>query len=65
MGLFVVTRGHAPEDWPEAHSPERGVVEVDDIPADLSIKSGSAQVRRHLDAYGLVLVTSLAACSIP
>jgi hypothetical protein len=58
MGLFVVARGQSPEDWPEAHSPERGVVEVDDIPADLSVKSGSAQVRRYLGAYGLVLVTN-------
>ena len=58
MGLFVASRGHVPEDWPEAQSPERGVVEVDDIPADLPVKSGSAQVRRYLDAYGLVLVTN-------
>src|ERR1039458_3872972 len=42
-GLFVVARGHAPDEWPEAQSPERGVVEVDDIPADLSVKSNSAQ----------------------
>ena len=58
MGLFVVTRGHPPEDWPEAQSPERGVVEVDDIPADLSVKSNSDQVSRYLAAYGLVLVTN-------
>ncbi len=58
MGLFVAARGHAPEDWPEAHPPERGVVEVDDIPAELTVKSGSAQVQRYLDAYGLVLVTN-------
>jgi hypothetical protein len=58
MGLFVVARGQALEDWPEARSPERGVVEVDDIPADLSVKLGSAQVRRYLAAYGLVLVTN-------
>ena len=32
--------------------------EVDDIPADLSVKSGSEQVRRYLAAYGLVLVTN-------
>ncbi len=44
MGLFVVARGHAPEEWPEAAAPERGVVEVDDIPAELSVKLRSAQV---------------------
>jgi len=58
MGLFVVTRGQPPEEWPEAHAPERGVVEVDDIPADLSVKANSEQVRRYLAAYGLVLVTN-------
>jgi autotransporter-associated beta strand protein len=34
------------------------VVEVDDIPANLSVKSNSAQVARYLAAYGLVLVTN-------
>ena len=34
------------------------MVEIDDIPADLSLKLGSAQVRRYLAAYGLVLVTN-------
>jgi hypothetical protein len=58
MGLFVAARGMPLEEWPEARAPERGVVEVDDIPADLSVKSGSAQVRRYLAAYGLVLVTN-------
>ena len=58
MGLFVTARGQALEDWPEARSPERGVVEVDDIPADLSLKVGSDQVRRYLAGYGLVLVTN-------
>jgi hypothetical protein len=58
MGLFVAARGMPLEDWPEARAPERGVVEVDDIPADLSVKSDSAQVRRYLAAYGLVLVTN-------
>ena len=48
MGLFVLPRGEAPGDWPEARSPERGVVEVDDIPAHLSVKVGSEQVRRYL-----------------
>jgi hypothetical protein len=58
MGLFVVTRGQALDQWPEAQAPERGVVEVDDIPAELSVKLGSAQVGRYLDAYGLVLITN-------
>ena len=58
MGLFVAARGMPLEDWPEVRAPERGVVEVDDIPADLSVKAGSAQVRRYLAAYGLVLVTN-------
>jgi hypothetical protein len=58
MGLFVAARGMVLEDWPEARAPERGVVEVDDIPADLSVKTGSAQVRRYLADYGLVLVTN-------
>jgi hypothetical protein len=58
MGLFVVARGHAPEDWPDAQPPERGVVEVDDIPADLATKRDSAQVAGYLAAYGLVLVTN-------
>jgi hypothetical protein len=58
MGLFVVPRGQAPDEWPEAQAPERGVVEVDDIPADISVKLGSDKVRRYLGAYGLVLVTN-------
>lgn len=58
MGLFVAARGMQLEDWPEVRAPERGVVEVDDIPADLSVKTGSAQVHRYLAAYGLVLVTN-------
>jgi hypothetical protein len=58
MGLFVVTRGHPPEGWPEAHPPDRGVVEVDDIPTALRVKLGSKQVRDYLAAYQLVLVTN-------
>jgi hypothetical protein len=50
MGLFVVARGQAPEEWPEAQAPDRGVVEVDYIPADLALKLGSEQVRRYLAA---------------
>jgi hypothetical protein len=38
--------------------PERGVVEADDIPASLSVKRGSKQVRNYLSAYGLVLITN-------
>ena len=58
MGLFTPARGQALDDWPEGQPPERGVVEVDDIPAELSIKLGSKQVRDYLAAYGLVLVTN-------
>jgi hypothetical protein len=58
MGLFVVSRGQPPDDWQGVQTPDRGVVEVDDIPADLSVKVGSAQVRRYLAAYRLVLVTN-------
>ncbi|HSU05356.1 MAG TPA: hypothetical protein VLI93_07265 [Acetobacteraceae bacterium] len=58
MGLFITARGRAPEDWPEDHPPDRGVVEVDDIPAELSVKIRSEQVRRYLARYGLVLVTN-------
>ena len=46
MGLFVATRGQAPEEWPEARAPERGVVEVDDIPADLSVICGRPSPRK-------------------
>lgn len=38
--------------------PERGVVEVDDVPAPLSIKRGSVQVANYLGSYGLVLVSN-------
>jgi hypothetical protein len=58
MGLFVVARGHAPNEWPDGQPPERGVVEVDDIPADLSAKLKSGQVAGYLAKYGLVLVTN-------
>ncbi|MBV8402089.1 MAG: hypothetical protein JOZ17_25710 [Acetobacteraceae bacterium] len=58
MGLFVAAGAHVPDEWPEGQPPERGVVEVDDIPADLTIKQNSAQVRRYLAAHGLVLVTN-------
>ena len=47
MGLFVAARGARLDDWPETSQPERGVVEVDDIPADLSVKLRSAQVARQ------------------
>lgn len=58
MGLFVAGRGLAPEEWPAGRPPERGVVEVDDVPAEISLKSKSSQVRRYLGAYGIVLVTN-------
>jgi Type ISP C-terminal specificity domain/N-6 DNA Methylase len=58
MGLFAGASVHAPDEWPSGRPPERGVIEVDDIPADLSVKRNSEQVRRYLAAYGLVLVTN-------
>jgi hypothetical protein len=58
MGLFVAQRGLDLADWPEGRPPERGVVEVDDIPSPLATKRDSAQVQRYLAAYGLVLVTN-------
>jgi hypothetical protein len=58
MGLFVAQPGLDLTDWPEGRPPERGVVEVDDIPSPLATKRDSAQVQRYLAAYGLVLVTN-------
>lgn len=58
MGLFPTVRARAPMDWPEGHPPERGVIEVDDIPADIGIKLNSKQVARYLAEYHLVLVTN-------
>ena len=58
MGLFAGAVAHAPDEWPSGRPPERGVVEVDDIPADIAVKRDSEQVRRYLAAYGLVLVTN-------
>lgn len=58
MGLFAGTVRHAADEWPTGRPPERGVVEVDDIPADIGIKQNSAQVRRYLAQYHLVLVTN-------
>src|SRR5579875_4074344 len=58
MGLFVAAGRHAPDDWPDGRPPERGVIEIDDIPADISVKLRSQQVLRYLNAYGLVLITN-------
>lgn len=59
LGLFAGTHRTPPDAWPTGRPPERGVVEVDDIPADLSIKRNSAQVRQnYLPHYGLVLITN-------
>ncbi len=58
MGLFAVAGARVPTDWPEGHPPERGVVEVDDIPADCRDEAKQHQVARYLAAYGLVLVTN-------
>ncbi len=56
--LFVAGGAAPPPDWPEGAAPERGVVEIDDIPAEIAVKLRSAQVVRYLAAYGLVLVTN-------
>ncbi len=58
MGLFAGGGLRAADEWPEGRPPDRGVVEIDDIPAELSVKLRSAQVSRYLGAYGLVLVTN-------
>ncbi|MGA9867495.1 MAG: type ISP restriction/modification enzyme, partial [Acetobacteraceae bacterium] len=58
MGLFPTARARAPMDWPEGQAPERGVIEIDDIPADIGIKLNSAQIARYLAEYHLVLVTN-------
>ena len=58
IGLFAGLGAAAPAEWPEGRPPDRGVVEVDDIPAPLSVKLGSRQVADYLDRYGLVLVTN-------
>ncbi|TCM52596.1 N-6 DNA methylase [Rhizobium sp. PP-F2F-G48] len=61
FGLFVeqqVSRGQ-PLNWRNGGpSPERGVIEADDVPASLGIKRGSQQVTNYLSAYGLVLITN-------
>ena len=58
IGLFAGVQVTAPDGWPEGRPPERGVVEVDDIPAPLAKKLTSKQVADYLSAYGLVLVTN-------
>jgi hypothetical protein len=58
IGLFAGLGAAAPAEWPEGRPPDRGVVEVDDIPAPLSVKLGSRQVADYLGQYGLVLVTN-------
>jgi hypothetical protein len=61
FGLFTLPqlgRGGVPTSWPSGPVPERGVVEADDIPAELSVKRGSKQVSGYLDAYGQVLLTN-------
>src|SRR5690348_126855 len=61
FGLFTAPqmgRGGVPTVWPEGPVPERGAVEADDIPAALTLKRNSQQVRGYLAAYGLVLITN-------
>ena len=58
FGLFVIERGQAPDGWRHGRPPERGVIEVDDIPAEIGVKRNSTQVAAYLANYGLVLVTN-------
>ena len=58
MGLFAGADVGAADQWPEGRPPDRGVVEIDDIPAPLAVKLRSEQVARYLARYGLVLVTN-------
>src|SRR6266568_7588038 len=62
-GLFVV-RPSGPvhsSDPMEASAPERGALEVKPPDRDLTAIVGSSQVRRYLERYGKVLVTTLRA----
>ena len=58
IGLFAGAVEHAPDQWPSGRPPERGVVEIDDIPSNIAVKRDSMQVRGYLAHYGLVLVTN-------
>jgi hypothetical protein len=58
MGLFAGADVGVKDEWPEGRPPDRGVVEIDDIPAPIEVKLRSEQVTRYLAQYGLVLVTN-------
>ena len=58
MGLFAGAELGAGDEWPKGRPPDRGVVEIDDIPAPIDVKLASEQVARYLGSYGLVLVTN-------
>jgi hypothetical protein len=60
-GLFVVRpRSPANTDDPLAASaPERGVIEVKPVDRDITKIVASAQVRRYVERYGKVIVTTL------
>jgi hypothetical protein len=58
LGLFAGSAFDRSDAWPTGRPPERGVVEIDDIPTDVSAKLASQQVERYLSAYHLVLVTN-------
>ncbi len=65
-GLFVV-RPSGPvhsSDPMEASAPERGALEVKPPDRDLTAIVGSSQVRRYLERYGKVLVTTLRAWTL-
>jgi hypothetical protein len=61
MGLFAGADVGATDEWRQGRPPDRGVVEIDDVPAPLDVKLGSGQVARYLEKYGLVLVTNFRA----
>ena len=64
-GLFAGADIGAADEWPEGRPSDRGVVEVDDIPAPLDNKLGSDEVARYLARYGLVLVTNVRTTTKP
>ena len=56
MALFAGGGPTAPAEWPEGRPPDRGVVEVDDIPAPLAVKLASERVADYLAKYRLASI---------
>ena len=62
FGLFEVParKGVELPEWEAGIKPQRGVIEVKGLNADIGALAASAQVRdKYLPAYGLVLTTNL------